>query len=1630
MADPIVATEDLSQNPFYQAADNYELSAGKQSIFSQAIDVATKGTLLTGVSIVRSFWNTGKMVGSWATGQKYEESAAEDWIKAVDYSGDMFQYYKAHEMGIEAAGLIAGSFIPGTIAAKGIKLASQTKAAGAFGRMMGYQDNLIQEAQAFNTAGKSITVFDEINKAKFAGIAAGFGEQAVIAAGWEIATIATMKANPTISADGFGEAASHVFYGALTGGIIGGAFSGFVMNGVLKKAMLNADQRARAEEVFNDMGMGKFIAGDRAAMMLKSVDDMVEAATQKGTTELDTANRTFDRARQAASAVLAKIVPDTDQGVQDELLNFMLKARTEGQMSNEQVYDKLAGLGKIRRIDMEDAPERVLARKMEAFELIKQGNSEGLVAALELKLEELTSPRIINIFSGKETTSAHAVIGDLGKNIRLTADQTALVVGEGKATYTFQQAAPWEGFSTALNAESPIDAVARFVYAAERDIKDHVDFSAGKGIQVSDLPFMEQLVRSWDKKYSGNETARLAINLLDETGKKLEGDWAALGGFDRTEISRMLLEQKQKIAAELIARGKDMDEVALRTNVPVQTLEDGSLFAATRPQDVKLFMRDINELKSTNHVAIQYEAGLARDIDGNVMQGMVHVQRRIEDAMNHSRTVLSKYLAETGSKNPDAFVADMTAYQADILGASPRFFGNRDPDPKSLAARVQNMGAAFKDHLSKLTQEAFDELTPHINGLKAKPAAGAEQALLDNIMRGTGEKYQLFHPNQAAPRSEVGAPAIEYAKMQAILRNAGFNPDEYAGFLVRRASIEGNKITTSNIADPSFVNLSDQLAGSAGKYVVYPIQHSETVNFMAAHSRINNARRIHHANWLNATGQVNKAEETINGLGSYYAPAMDTSKYKHVVFVKETDRLNGSSRMHAVVSPNLDSMQTKIKAIQEQFPEYEVFTREQLKREFKNRGEYEFDKDMQSTTINSALTRKGIVSDLIPDLNVDNLSDNYLRWHAGQTRRQLANFTELGNSQLFAELRHLGEQYSDLAASRVGSTSAKILGKQEKNPFQEYIDTALDISPRYHFPLWQDANQKAEALYNGAFNKASSIFRDAQAGLVDWGTASAMTERLGLGNPYKNMDALAAVSERLPPSQLAGLVRTGNSVIAATQVRLDTFQSLINIVSTPILLLAQASSARFAALKEATSVGVPGSEHVMPSGTKAMFRAVSNFWGKDKDALLQTYKDKGFIPDINTIKGYHAMVEDLASAPGSSKFSEKLGGAVDKAAKYSGANFAEEFTRFVTADSGRQLYEAQGLVGEELWTAVRTFVNRVQGNYVASQRPVVFQGVLGQAVGLFQTYQFNLMQQLFRFVEEGDKRTLAVLAGMQGSLYGLQGMPGFNILNTHIVGNAAGNANHNDVFTGVNSYAGKDVADYLLYGSLSNILQTGLYARGDINPRQVTVLPINPLDWPAISGARRFLDNIKNTTGQMANGAPVFDALLYGIEHNGLSRPLSGAAQLIKGESTTAGNALVQAVDWNDMANASRIFGSKPLDEAIGMDALFRKSLYDAVDQDRLKKLGSAVRNTMLGGGSPSEEELTTFQSNYAASGGRPERFGSFIAESSKKANIAAVNDVMYHLNNPKAQQIYRLMDGEPLSDYTNMGSTQVAPAQ
>jgi hypothetical protein len=240
---------------------------------------------------------------------------------------------------------------------------------------------------------------------------------------------------------------------------------------------------------------------------------------------------------------------------------------------------------------------------------------------------------------------------------------------------------------------------------------------------------------------------------------------------------------------------------------------------------------------------------------------------------------------------------------------------------------------------------------------------------------------------------------------------------------------------------------------------------------------------------------------------------------------------------------------------------------------------------------------------------------------------------------------------------------------------------------------------------------------------------------------------------------------------------------------------------------------------------------------------------------------------------------------------------------------------------------------------------------------------------------------------------------------------------------------GKALGDWLQYGAGSNALglidpsmKINLYSRGDINPRQLSVLPTNISDIPVVNASVRFVQNLWSAAEKGVNGASLWPTISQAIEHNGLSRPLAGLAQVVQGYTTTnQGSLLSSSQDFWQIATLSRIAGGKPFDEAIALDALFRINAYRAKDLTRIQDLGSAFKTQLVKNQEPDEQTITNFVSAYAKSGGRIENFQKFMLGAMTNANKSQVNKVVEHLNSPFAQQLQVTMGGQPLPDFLSI---------
>jgi len=580
--------------------------------------------------------------------------------------------------------------------------------------------------------------------------------------------------------------------------------------------------------------------------------------------------------------------------------------------------------------------------------------------------------------------------------------------------------------------------------------------------------------------------------------------------------------------------------------------------------------------------------------------------------------------------------------------------------------------------------------------------------------------------------------------------------------------------------------------------------------------------------------------------------------------------------------------------------------------------------------------------------------------------------------------------------------------------------------------LLDEGVSKAVGAVRDTFAKAKSP--------AELDAINADLDRYGMKPAFYDASLQALANHTAPRGELTKFVRRANALLSQFTLGLDPLNALNNAIGSNILRMTElkhltraiqdGDSELAGELGSLLKVRTPGAPAEVTAPTKLVANAIAQFWS-DRGPLLAKYKEMGMIKsraeqlkmlaDDFTLKGTETVSElnqrmdtAFARAKEMALTGEKL----------TGNDLAEEFNRFISANVMDQLTSLavkRGTMDEATArTYIRTFVNRVEGNIIASQRPLIFQGPVGQAVSLFQSYQFNLLQQLFRYVGEGKAKDLAMLAGLQSTLYGIQSMPAFQFMNVHIIGQASGNKEHRDTYDAVYGIAGRTAGDWILYGIPSNIFQTNIYSRGDINPRHLTILPTTLQEIPLVQGWGKFFGSMYETSKRIAGGGAVWESLLQGVEHNGISRPLAGFAQTLQAlgpdgqvYSTSSKGTILYQNDLLSLATLTRLAGGRPIDEAVVNDAMFRVKSYEAARRKDSASLAEKIKGTLIQGNQPTEEQLLGFAQQYAELGGKQKGFNKYMMDLYRSANTSQAEQIQGSLSNPFSYKVQLLMGGD-----------------
>lgn len=445
------------------------------------------------------------------------------------------------------------------------------------------------------------------------------------------------------------------------------------------------------------------------------------------------------------------------------------------------------------------------------------------------------------------------------------------------------------------------------------------------------------------------------------------------------------------------------------------------------------------------------------------------------------------------------------------------------------------------------------------------------------------------------------------------------------------------------------------------------------------------------------------------------------------------------------------------------------------------------------------------------------------------------------------------------------------------------------------------------------------------------------------------------------------LVSLGNALSATSLLRFgDLAQPLVNILSLPILT-SSAIRREFASELAGTALDTKRTRSVftvasaMTDGVRLMNSPYFSKWEKlatESGMFSREWQEmNGIVRQSRQITpGTMTAVADAME----STLVRWMSTAADR---------SEELVRrtaFATAIGiAKRAYP--GISDAGVMTFARDFMDKSIGNYTAAQRPAMFQGTVGMAMGLFQTYMLTYAQNMFRHIEQKEFRALGTMMLLQGNIFGAASLPGFSLVSETIGKHFS--EDHYDLESGTFRAIEDPVASIILYGLPSQLVN--IHTRGDIQPRVPNISQgVNSI--AAVNLTKQVLDAGERVAkAAFAQDGNAGVALLEAVSLQSISRPLARWSELLTGHSITKSGDIVSmgAEMYTTQSLISRAFATRPLEEAKARDALHLDNLYGGIDIDRRKEVIVRLKSHIRDTGNKDGEVIDKLANEYLKSG-------------------------------------------------------------
>lgn len=1190
-----------------------------------------------------------------------------------------------------------------------------------------------------------------------------------------------------------------------------------------------------------------------------------------------------------------------------------------------------------------------------------------------------------------------------------------------------------------LKIESGTDASAYYYHAAKTTPSGN---SMPKELSETDFPALTQLIRSG---YKGE------LTLIKRDGSKEVLD---LKSYATPEEGTAALKER--------VRQTKIEVATLMRNDPKYspsgTLQSRELLETARILDVDLEWLEASAFQHKGNIGEAFYS-LSTDVTKPTVAKMVYSQRntlsqqeftsmleiqktrsmQLQQAHQTSIGALTHYIKGINPKMfvaPSAGVRPNRATNATPLTGTQGIVKSANDEYGSVTELATTLGKATGHAESKAAEHIQLTMERHANAIHTDPAATHEYAFLDSKLRQAhymeytpegvrvGESMKQFLSRVWIEKGATAKTAVARLKkleeagvlgyLDQLLTPASQTARLYTKDAVRvvQEVIEGGKLTPAKV----------QKLVAGFKDDVVEVKNEKVVQFFRS--------KVEHVQpmlvGLSKTAAAQKGKVVDWETKVWYPGRQDRAAAKHILYVQLKNPGAGNKALGMIMAPTPEALAAKRIALENKYgKEVLIQDQSQIDNALKNRlAIFDDALHVDDYFMDYGFKKDGIAFDMIPTVD-----PNMVYTHLADMKKQAAGAIKQLMQSAYADEFNAWEYAHNrvvMNAGAFGENSEKLAGS---TAYSRLFNLALNQTDPNFYSKWSEVQRSVDKAFSSVYHAITGMGKGDKA-TADYAEMNKLAEQYGLPQVFSGqVGEFLQQTKAATPEILREAIPRLNWAASTLMLRLDLVQPIASVASFPVLaapeikhLVESLPELRKQQVTSMISVANPENGVLDVSNTRLMWKAAEN-WIKSPE-LRQRYSDMGLL--TNVTKEYHEAVNAIAIdnevwKQGLSGIKKSVATVADKLSVINDSS--EEFLRFLAADIPRQVLEAGGITGDVADMAIRTFQNRVIGNYTYSQRPVMFQGWAGQAIGLFQTYQFNLIQQLLRHMGAGPARAGAMMA-LQSTIFGAKSLPGFDLLNQHIVEQSGGES---DIYSNLAQATNNPVAEWALYGMGSNLLRPffgdslDISSRGNINPRSPTIIPApwNPEEWVAFSMANKFWGAVSAAANNLANGADVWPTFTEALSHNGLNRPLQGIAEILAGQRTTNnGTFLLSTEDLNWIQMGARLMGSRGINETIAVDAYYRSNQMETARQERLNGVAQATR-LMMSDGNFDSGDYSNAMAAYTEAGGNIQNFDKWTHSNFMRATTSDMWKMSQAHHTPEGRY-YQSVMGAKVEQYVN----------